>query len=409
MFNQENFETASLEAIIASFKQIRPFLLNQQDVGKIETKPDDTLLTIADRLSENAGFEILRHHFPDVPIIREESGLSDGSADWQIWYDPLDGTAPFTIGAPTSTVICAAYDTINKSLLSVAIGEPAYKRIWVATKNNGCWLIILDDNYNIQAKLPKKVWDGNLSSSTAVFLDLTRGFARDKGQRQILSNTQMKTLVASLSLETRLQLYGSNGLHQALVANGNEKVVGGITTAMGGPWDVAGALLIEEAGGKCQAWRFTTDGQITSADCLDPLSYDILVYANNATTLAFLRHCLNSTENRELTEADPQNHLNNCCSQHQNNHLIDHCFVNEHEWEDVGKIYREPNPGIFGNKTFLFAFFRRCCGKSMLRYRLMQRQQCSHCGNTSAKELGQLAVCQVCEKAYALERHIAPY
>lgn len=295
MFNQEIFETSSLEAIIASFKQIRPFLLNQQNIGKIEIKPDDTLLTIADHLSENAGFEILRRAFPNVPIIREESGLSEGSADWQIWYDPIDGTAPFTISAPTSTVICAAYDTINKSLLSVAIGEPAYKRIWTATKNCGCWLIILDDDYKIQAKLPKKVWDGQLSSSTAIFLDLTRGFTRDKGQRQILDNPQMQTLVASLSLETRLQLYGSNGLHQALVANGNEKVIGGITTAMGGPWDVAGALLVEEAGGKCQAWRLATDGQITLVDCLDPLSYDILVYANNATTLTFLRHCLNSS------------------------------------------------------------------------------------------------------------------
>jgi fructose-1,6-bisphosphatase/inositol monophosphatase family enzyme len=295
MFNQQKFETASLEAIIASFKQIRPFLLNQKNIGKIDIKPDDTLLTIADHLSENAGFEILRRAFPNLPIIREESGLSEGSADWQIWYDPIDGTAPFSIGAPTSTVICAAYDTINKSLLSVAIGEPAYKRIWTATKNSGCWLTILDDNYNIQTKLPKKVWDGHLSSSTAVFLDLTRGFTRSKDQRQILDNPQMQAIVTSLSLETRLQLYGSNGLHQALVANGNEKVVGGITTAMGGPWDAAGALLIEEAGGKCQAWRLTTDGQITPADYLDPLSYDILAYTNNATTLAFLRHALNNS------------------------------------------------------------------------------------------------------------------
>jgi histidinol-phosphatase len=276
-----------MEALIASFKQIRPFLLNQQDIGQIETKADDTLLTIADRLSENAGFEILRRYFPDVPIIREESGLSEGSADWQIWYDPIDGTASFTIGAPTSTVICAAYSTTERSLLAVAIGEPAYKRIWLAAKDNGCRLFILDDEYNIQQTVPKKVWDGKLGSSTAVFLDLTRGFARDKGERQILSDKQAEKLVKLLASKVRLQLYGSNGLHQALVANGNDKVVGGITTAMGGPWDAAGALLVQEAGGQCVAYE-VRGGELIFSNSQNPMDYDILVYANNQQTLAFL-------------------------------------------------------------------------------------------------------------------------
>jgi fructose-1,6-bisphosphatase/inositol monophosphatase family enzyme len=132
-----------------------------------------------------------------------------------------------------------------------------------------------------------RVWSGDLKSDTAVFLDLTRGFAREKGQRQILTNEQVQELVKSLCLVTRLQMYGSNGMHQALVAHGNEKVVGGITTAMGGPWDAAGALLVHEAGGKCAAYRIESSIYF-QADPLDPMAYDVLVYTNNDRTLPFL-------------------------------------------------------------------------------------------------------------------------
>lgn len=285
MFDARKFEKASLMAIQASIRTIRPFLLGQKEIGLVKIKKDETLLTVADRLSENAGFRILREAFPDVPIVREESGLSSGSANWEIWYDPIDGTAPFTIGAPTSTVICAAYDTENHMLLAAAIGEPAYKRAWIAIRGQGCRFLALGQNNSAKTC---RVWPGKMKSDTAVFLDLTRGFARDKGKRQILTNEQVQELVKSLCLDVRLQMYGSNGIHQALVAHGNEKVVGGITTAMGGPWDAAGALLIAEAGGKCVSYRMDSSRQLFSTDPLDPMTYDILVYANNNESFRFL-------------------------------------------------------------------------------------------------------------------------
>lgn len=307
MFNKDAFEKASIKAITASFRQIRPFLLDQKDLGAIQTKPDQTLLTIADKRSEGVGFAVLRAAFPEVAIIREESGLSAGSADWEIWYDPIDGTAPFTIGAPTSTVICAAYDAVNKTLLSVAIGEPAYRRIWMASKGDGCKLVILNNEYEVEQSNYKKVWDGKLNHSTAVFLDITTGFLRTIGKRPITDDTVVyegglravlqdrvtKKIVKQLASNTRLQLYGSNGMHHALVANGNDKVVGGFTLAMGGQWDAAGALLITEAGGVCLAiaieWidivHEIFNVRTEKKDPLNPADYDILIYANNQDNL----------------------------------------------------------------------------------------------------------------------------
>ena len=108
-FDATKFQKVGIKAVRSSMAIIRPYFMGKA-IGEAKVKSrDKTLLTKVDRQSEDAGFKVLRKSFPDAPIVREEGGLSDGSADWKIWYDPIDGTRAFIIGAPTSTVICAAY------------------------------------------------------------------------------------------------------------------------------------------------------------------------------------------------------------------------------------------------------------------------------------------------------------
>ncbi len=81
---------------------------------------------------------------------------------------------------------------------------------------------------------------------------------------------------------------GSNGLHQALVANGGERLVGSITLAMGGPWDVCGVRLVLNAGGVARAFERTSAGALREQDPLDPEAYDMLITGNNKDTADFL-------------------------------------------------------------------------------------------------------------------------
>lgn len=85
---------------------------------------------------------------------------------------------------------------------------------------------------------------------------------------------------------------GSNGVHHAIVANGNDTVVGAITTAQGGPWDCGGALTVLGAGGAAKGLRVTSDRWFEECDPLNPLDYDILVVANSDDTLDRLVHAL---------------------------------------------------------------------------------------------------------------------
>lgn len=55
------------------------------------------------------------------------------------------------------------------------------------------------------------------------------------------------------------------------------------------------------------------------------------------------------------------------------------CLDHGPEWENVGEVRREPDPGIFGKKTW---WFTRCCGAPMARMKDVQRKRCKKCGRT---------------------------
>jgi histidinol-phosphatase len=65
---------------------------------KVDTKPDRTPVTQADRDAETAILAIIREAFPDHSILSEEIGAIAGSPDSRWIVDPLDGTRGFTRG-----------------------------------------------------------------------------------------------------------------------------------------------------------------------------------------------------------------------------------------------------------------------------------------------------------------------
>jgi fructose-1,6-bisphosphatase/inositol monophosphatase family enzyme len=135
------------------------------------------------------------------------------------------------------------------------------------------------------------VWAGELCASSIVFIEASRGFKRDG--RQIMDNEQVSRLNQFLQPSIDTQNYGSNGMHQALVANGGEYVTGAITTAMGGPWDALGAQLVLEAGGSALGLRVNDSRGLETEDPLNPDAYDMLIVANNPDSLTFLHDAVN--------------------------------------------------------------------------------------------------------------------
>jgi histidinol-phosphatase len=74
----------------------------------VETKPDLTPVTEADRAVEQAIRERLAALRPDDAVVGEEYGASASSASGRRWIvDPIDGTKSYVRGMPTWSTLIA--------------------------------------------------------------------------------------------------------------------------------------------------------------------------------------------------------------------------------------------------------------------------------------------------------------
>ena len=64
----------------------------------VETKADESPVTIADRQAEEIMREMIMKEYPDHGIIGEEFGVHNDGAEYQWVLDPIDGTKSFVSG-----------------------------------------------------------------------------------------------------------------------------------------------------------------------------------------------------------------------------------------------------------------------------------------------------------------------
>jgi fructose-1,6-bisphosphatase/inositol monophosphatase family enzyme len=249
-----------------------------------EVKENATLVTITDNEVQSHLLPILRENFPDVEINAEEKGGDVGRGRIKFKVDPLDGTRGFSNGMASATVIIGVYDPGEKQVTGCVIGEASMGRIWYAFGDSPTML-----RRPGRKSIPVSVWKGETDEQSSVFLDVSHGFQR--GDRDILNDFWVAGIFKELGYRSKIFLPGSNGLMQALVANGGQKMAASITTAIGGPWDVCGVKLVLNAGGAARAFRAEETGEMYPArvfverNPLDVMDYDILVCGNSKETV----------------------------------------------------------------------------------------------------------------------------
>ncbi|OGG58853.1 hypothetical protein A2765_00535 [Candidatus Kaiserbacteria bacterium RIFCSPHIGHO2_01_FULL_56_24] len=276
-------------AVIAGMRVVRA---NQGRPTTTTVKSaDGTQVTPTDKQSQKVMLEVLQG-IPGTYIHAEESGQHTADAPIGILVDPMDGTRAFAVGLATSTVIAATYDHRLRQVTSCVIGEPATGRVWFVASSMRLTQLLWHDfatGENSSPTIVGREWDdkrtSGINEQLTVLVDVSHGFTR--GGRQMLTDMQTAKLFASLNGEVKILLPGSNGLHQALVANGAGSLAGSLTLAIGGPWDVCGALLVKQARGSCRAFKRGFIG-LTEHDPLDVLGYDILVTGNSPAIADYL-------------------------------------------------------------------------------------------------------------------------
>jgi histidinol phosphatase-like enzyme (inositol monophosphatase family) len=91
----------------------------------IDTKSDQSPVTIADKKAEELMREVIMKTFPEHGIIGEEFGIHNENAEYQWILDPIDGTKSFICGALTFGTLIALTKN-GKPVLGV-INQPVLK------------------------------------------------------------------------------------------------------------------------------------------------------------------------------------------------------------------------------------------------------------------------------------------
>jgi histidinol-phosphatase len=210
---------------------------------KVETKPDLTPVTEADKAVEHAIRDRLAVVRPEDSVIGEEYGDSPGSGRRRWIIDPIDGTKNFVRGIPVWGTLIALQD--DEQGVVAAVSAPALHRRWWAAKGVGAFV---DDG---RADGPRAL----SVSGVRELGDAQLLLGGIEGWEQVGRLDQLLALVRSC---WRSRGYGDFWQYM-LVAEGVAEI--GLDPEVS-VWDLAAPqLIVEEAGG-----RFTDlAGQATAA------------------------------------------------------------------------------------------------------------------------------------------------
>ena len=197
---------------------------------RVSHKSRFDLVTQVDRQCEEAILAILREACPEATILAEESQSdADRDADLVWLVDPLDGTTNYAHGYPS---FCCTLALRRAGVTELGlIYDPLLDERFEAKRGQGAWL----NDQAIQVS-------GTQALDQAL---LSTGFPADRCD-QPLTNLDRH---AALTMRTRgVRRGGSAALDLCYVASGR---LDGYWEHRIFPWDVvAGALLVEEAGGR---------------------------------------------------------------------------------------------------------------------------------------------------------------
>jgi histidinol-phosphatase len=220
----ETAKTAVLAASSASLVYFR------QGV-RVETKPDRTPVTQADREAEAAIFEIIRTNFPHHALLGEETGEHAGSADARWIVDPIDGTRGFTRGGPFWGPLVALEH--RGVIVAGAMAMPALGEVYWAARGKGAYRQIND---GLVMRLGVSGIDD--FSEATLFL----------GEPKALFSPPLAAKITELTLScAQMRCYGDlAGCAMVLTGRADVWIEAGVKSWDLGPFPV----LVAEAGGR---------------------------------------------------------------------------------------------------------------------------------------------------------------
>jgi len=217
----------------------------------VETKPDLTPVTAADRAAEDEIVAVIRAAFPDHAILGEEGGARGaGAVRWIV--DPIDGTRGFARGGAMWGPLVAL--EVDGELVAGAMALPALGHTYWAARGAGAWR----DGTRLAVSAIAELGDATLSLGEL---------------RRMVTHPGVQALIGRAA-STRC--YGDlAGCAMVLDGRAEVWIEGGVK-----PWDVAApAILIAEAGGRFTDWAGRPSIEAGYAIASNGLVHDEIVRA----------------------------------------------------------------------------------------------------------------------------------
>jgi histidinol-phosphatase len=222
---------------------------------RIDTKPDLTPVTDADRAVEEELRHALAHERPGDLILGEEFGGSATFQGRQWVIDPIDGTKNFVRGVPVWASLVAL---LEDGVASVGVvSAPALRRRWWAARGQGAFAA-----FDGGAPRPLSVSAvAQLDSASLSFSSLS-GWAQ-RGVRD--------RFIGLTDAVWRVRAYG-DFLSYCLVAEGAVDIAAEPEVSV---WDLAALdILVREAGGRLTGLEGTAGPHAGSAVATNGLLHD---------------------------------------------------------------------------------------------------------------------------------------
>lgn len=180
----------------------------------VETKPDRTPVTDADRAVEARIRELISEYSHGDTVIGEEFGAEKGDREWII--DPIDGTANFLRGIPIWATLIAL--RVGGELKASVVSAPALGRRWWAERGAGSFTRDIDgSSRSLSVSNVARLEDAYVSfnsisqwdsiGSAAKLTELSRATWRDRAFGDFLSYMYVAEGVIEMAAEPDLKLH----------------------------------------------------------------------------------------------------------------------------------------------------------------------------------------------------------
>ncbi|MDA8262380.1 MAG: inositol monophosphatase family protein [Actinomycetota bacterium] len=242
---QENEVATRLEAARAYARQAQELIVSRISGParslSVDTKTSITdMVTDVDRAVEKLLVAGIREDFPQDRIVGEEFGDDGGDGPFAWVVDPIDGTTNFIYGFPAYAVSIAVRDLSQDATVCGVVLDVPRDRLYEAARGMGAFV----DGRRISVTGQSRLSESLVATGF--------GYAAEVRRAQGAMVSELLPLVRDI------RRAGAASLDLCMVACGE---LDGYYESGLWPWDfMAGAIIVEEAGGKVSGGLEPTPG-----------------------------------------------------------------------------------------------------------------------------------------------------